>query len=124
MFYGGFDFELLRGHTLRSLRSLQAGRYTPPRLAPPLARLRAVQGRIEAPLCGLSMKRKPDDDHQRRNCRRRPGAGRCVINRTARSLDTVMLGDCVGLMSQLEAESIDFALTDRYNWAVAKNENT
>ena len=34
------------------------------------------------------------------------------MNRTARSLDTVMLGDCVGLMSQLEARSVDFALTD------------
>jgi site-specific DNA-methyltransferase (adenine-specific) len=34
------------------------------------------------------------------------------MNRTTRSLDTVMLGDCVGLMGRLEAESIDFVLTD------------
>jgi DNA modification methylase len=34
------------------------------------------------------------------------------MNRTARSLNTVMLGDCVTLMSRLEDESIDFALTD------------
>lgn len=34
------------------------------------------------------------------------------MNRTSRSLDTVMLGDCVGLMSGLEAASIDFVLTD------------
>jgi adenine-specific DNA-methyltransferase len=34
------------------------------------------------------------------------------MNRTARSLDTVMLGDCVGLMGRLEAQSIDFVLTD------------
>jgi DNA modification methylase len=34
------------------------------------------------------------------------------MNRTARSLDCVMLGDCIGLMSRLDAESIDFVLTD------------
>jgi DNA modification methylase len=34
------------------------------------------------------------------------------MNRTARSLDTVMLGDCVALMGQLETESVDFVLTD------------
>jgi site-specific DNA-methyltransferase (adenine-specific) len=34
------------------------------------------------------------------------------MNRTARSLDTVMLGDCTALMATLEAESIDFVLTD------------
>jgi DNA modification methylase len=34
------------------------------------------------------------------------------MNRTTRSLDTVMLGDCVGLMGRLEAESVDFVLTD------------
>jgi adenine-specific DNA-methyltransferase len=34
------------------------------------------------------------------------------MNRAIRSLDSVMLGDCVGLMGRLEAESIDFVLTD------------
>ena len=34
------------------------------------------------------------------------------MNRTDRSLDTVMHGDCVSLMSRLEPESIDFILTD------------
>lgn len=34
------------------------------------------------------------------------------MNRTLRSLDTVMLGDCIGLMSRLEAGSVDFVLTD------------
>jgi adenine-specific DNA-methyltransferase len=35
-----------------------------------------------------------------------------MTNRTARSLDTVMLGDCTALMTRLENESIDFVLTD------------
>ena len=34
------------------------------------------------------------------------------MNRTLRSLDTVMLGDCIGLMNRLDAASIDFVLTD------------
>jgi DNA modification methylase len=34
------------------------------------------------------------------------------MNRTARSLDTVMLGDCIGLMARLESGSVDFVLTD------------
>ena len=34
------------------------------------------------------------------------------MNRTGRSLDTVMLGDCVSLMNRLDAESVDFILTD------------
>jgi site-specific DNA-methyltransferase (adenine-specific) len=34
------------------------------------------------------------------------------MNRTDRSLDTVMLGDCITLMTRLESESIDFVLTD------------
>ncbi len=34
------------------------------------------------------------------------------MNRALRSLNTVMLGDCVSLMSRLEAESVDFVLTD------------
>ena len=34
------------------------------------------------------------------------------MNRTLRSLDTVMLGDCIELMNRLEAASIDFVLTD------------
>jgi hypothetical protein len=33
-------------------------------------------------------------------------------NRTDHSLDTVLHGDCVSLMSGLNAESIDFILTD------------
>jgi DNA modification methylase len=32
--------------------------------------------------------------------------------RTHRARDTIMLGDCVGLMRSLDAESIDFVLTD------------
>ena len=35
-----------------------------------------------------------------------------MTNRTARSLDSVMLGDCTALMTRLEEESIDFVLTD------------
>jgi adenine-specific DNA-methyltransferase len=35
-----------------------------------------------------------------------------MTNRTARSLDTVMLGDCTALMTRLEDETIDFVLTD------------
>jgi len=34
------------------------------------------------------------------------------MNRTLRSLDTVMLGDCTALMGRLETASIDFVLTD------------
>jgi adenine-specific DNA-methyltransferase len=34
------------------------------------------------------------------------------MNRTLRSLDTVMFGDCIGLMNRLDAASIDFVLTD------------
>jgi adenine-specific DNA-methyltransferase len=34
------------------------------------------------------------------------------MSRTARSLDTVMFGDCIGLMNRLDAASIDFVLTD------------
>jgi hypothetical protein len=34
------------------------------------------------------------------------------MNRTLRSLDTVMLGDCIGLMNRLDVVSIDFVLTD------------
>ena len=34
------------------------------------------------------------------------------MNRTDRSLDTVMHRDCVSLMSRLDADSIDFILTD------------
>jgi hypothetical protein len=34
------------------------------------------------------------------------------MNRTVRSLDTIMLGDCIGLMNRLDAASIDFVLTD------------
>jgi site-specific DNA-methyltransferase (adenine-specific) len=34
------------------------------------------------------------------------------MNHTTRSLDTIMLGDCTGLLTRLETESIDFVLTD------------
>jgi site-specific DNA-methyltransferase (adenine-specific) len=34
------------------------------------------------------------------------------MNRTLRSLDTIMLGDCIGLMNRLDAASVDFVLTD------------
>jgi adenine-specific DNA-methyltransferase len=34
------------------------------------------------------------------------------MSRTDRSLNTVMLGDCIALMNRLDAESVDFILTD------------
>jgi adenine-specific DNA-methyltransferase len=34
------------------------------------------------------------------------------MNRTERSLDTVMHGDCISVMADLDADSVDFVLTD------------
>jgi DNA modification methylase len=34
------------------------------------------------------------------------------MNRTERSLDTVMHGDCINVMADLDADSVDFVLTD------------
>ena len=47
------------------------------------------------------------------------------MNRTTRSLDTIMLGDCVGLMSRLETENVEpmAEVSDRHGVGTSKTGN-